>query len=76
MVAEAGVTVGYHSGDSGYGRYADDWGAGGEMEAFRFDPFRTLVTADRPALETLGALVIHKLWCDRAPLERAFERAP
>ena len=38
LVAEAGVTVGYHSGDSGYGRYADDWGAGGEMEAFRFDP--------------------------------------
>ena len=47
MVDEAGITVGYHSGDSGYGRYADDWGARGEMEAFRFDPFRTLVT-DRP----------------------------
>ena len=59
MADEAGITVGYHSGDSGYGRYADDWGSGGEMEAFRFDPFRTLVTADRPMLETLGALVIH-----------------
>jgi predicted TIM-barrel fold metal-dependent hydrolase len=59
MVAEAGITVGYHSGDSGYGRYADDWGAGGEMEAFRFDPFRTIVTADRPVMETLAALVIH-----------------
>jgi predicted TIM-barrel fold metal-dependent hydrolase len=59
MVGEAGATVGYHSGDAGYARYADDWGAGGEMEAFRFDPFRTLVTSDRPAMETLGALVIH-----------------
>jgi predicted TIM-barrel fold metal-dependent hydrolase len=59
LVAEAGITVGYHSGDSGYGRYADDWGAGGEMEAFRFDPFRGLVTADRPMLETMGALIIH-----------------
>ena len=66
MVDEAGITVGYHSGDSGYGRYADDWGAGGEMEAFRFDPFRTLVTSDRPAMETLGALVIHGVF-DRHP---------
>jgi predicted TIM-barrel fold metal-dependent hydrolase len=59
MVDEAGITVGYHSGDSGYGRYADDWGANGDMEAFRFDPFRSLVTTDRPMLETIGALVIH-----------------
>jgi predicted TIM-barrel fold metal-dependent hydrolase len=59
MVDEAGITVGYHSGDSGYGRYADDWGASGDMEAFRFDPFRSLVTTDRPMLETIGALVIH-----------------
>jgi predicted TIM-barrel fold metal-dependent hydrolase len=59
MVDEAGITVGYHSGDSGYGRYADDWGARGDMEAFRFDPFRSLVTTDRPMLETIGALVIH-----------------
>jgi predicted TIM-barrel fold metal-dependent hydrolase len=59
IACEADVTVGYHSGDSGYGRYADDWGAGGEMQAFRFDPFRSLVTTDRPMLETMGALVIH-----------------
>jgi predicted TIM-barrel fold metal-dependent hydrolase len=59
LIEEAGITVGYHSGDSGYGRYADDWGAGGEMEAFRYDPFRTLVMTDRPMLETLGAFIIH-----------------
>jgi predicted TIM-barrel fold metal-dependent hydrolase len=59
LIEEAGITVGYHSGDSGYGRYADDWGVGGEMEAFRYDPFRTLVMTDRPMLETLGAFIIH-----------------
>jgi predicted TIM-barrel fold metal-dependent hydrolase len=59
LIEEAGITVGYHSGDSGYGRYADDWGAGGEMEAFRYDPFRTLVMTDRPMLETIGAFIIH-----------------
>lgn len=57
--ADAGITVAYHSGDSGYGRYADDWGATGEFEAFRFDPFRSIIMSDRPILETMAALVIH-----------------
>ncbi|HEY8523662.1 MAG TPA: amidohydrolase family protein [Acidimicrobiales bacterium] len=59
LAEEAGITIGYHSGDSGYGRYADDWGAGAEMEAFRYDPFRTLLMTDRPATETIGAMIIH-----------------
>ncbi|MGH9185872.1 MAG: amidohydrolase family protein [Acidimicrobiales bacterium] len=59
LVEEAGVTVAYHSGDSGYGRYADDWGAGGEMEAFRFDPFRSVITGGRPIIDTMAALVVH-----------------
>ncbi|HLM63701.1 MAG TPA: amidohydrolase family protein [Acidimicrobiales bacterium] len=71
MVDEAGVTVGIHSGDSGYGRYADDWGAGGAMEAFRFDPFRSLVTADRPMLETMGALIIHGVFARHPDLRVA-----
>ena len=40
-LAEAGILAAYHSGDSGYGRYADEWGAGGDFQAFRNDPFRT-----------------------------------
>jgi len=59
MAEAAGITVAYHSGDSGYGRYADDWGSGGDMEAFRFDPFRSVVTGGRPIIDTMAALVIH-----------------
>ena len=38
-LAEAGILVAYHSGESGYDRYAADWGEIGEMEAFRHNPF-------------------------------------
>src|SRR5262249_54064009 len=34
-VNESGILVAYHSGDSGYNRYAEDWGSHGQMEAFR-----------------------------------------
>ncbi|HEY1740867.1 MAG TPA: amidohydrolase family protein [Acidimicrobiia bacterium] len=55
--AEAGITVSYHSGDAGYNRYAADWGAGGEMQAFRYDPLMGLLTGHRPIHDTIGALV-------------------
>lgn len=58
-LAEAGVTVAYHSGESGYYRYAADWGADGEMEAFRHDPFRAVTGADRPIYDTIAALICH-----------------
>ena len=44
-LAEAGITVAYHSGEAGYGRYAVDWGESAEFEAFRTHPF----TASSPA---------------------------
>jgi predicted TIM-barrel fold metal-dependent hydrolase len=56
-LAEAGVVVAYHSGDAGYGRYADDWGHGGSMEAFRHDPFKVLIGGYRPIHDTIGALI-------------------
>jgi predicted TIM-barrel fold metal-dependent hydrolase len=58
-VAEAGITVAFHSGDSGYGAYAEDWGASGEMEAFRQNPFKTITTSDRPIFDTMAALICH-----------------
>ncbi len=58
-VAEAGAVVGFHSGDAGYARYAADWGASEEFEAFRQDPFRTIVTDSRPIFDTMAALVCH-----------------
>ncbi len=66
VVNEAGVTVGIHSGDAGYGRYLSDWEPTGEFQAFRHAPFRMVVGADRPPYETMAALVCHGLF-DRFP---------
>ncbi len=58
-VHEAGVVVGIHSGDAGYGRYINDWEPFGEMEAFRYSPFRSIIASDRPPFETMAALICH-----------------
>ena len=57
--AEAGITVAYHSGESGYGRYAVDWGESAEMEAFRRSPLKSMLIADRPIADTMTALISH-----------------
>ena len=59
LLEEAGVTVAYHSGDSGYHAYAEAWGEPTEMEAFRLNPFKTLLTSDRPITDTIAALICH-----------------
>jgi len=61
-VNEAGVTVAFHGGDHGYGRYAEDWGEGGEFRAFKSTPLRALVMADRAPFDTFAALVCHGLF--------------
>ena len=58
-LAEAGILVAYHSGDAGYGRYADEWGGGGDFQAFRNDPFRNVTGGHRPIYDTIAALVCH-----------------
>ena len=58
-LAEAGILAAYHSGDSGYGRYADEWGGGGDFQAFRNDPFRQVTGGHRPIYDTIAALVCH-----------------
>jgi predicted TIM-barrel fold metal-dependent hydrolase len=58
-LAESGILVAYHSGDAGYGRYADEWGGGGDFQAFRNDPFRTVTSGHRPIYDTIAALVCH-----------------
>lgn len=65
-VNEAGVTVGIHSGDAGYGRYIDDWEDFGDFEAFRYTPLRSLLGSDRSPFETFGAFVCQGLF-DRFP---------
>jgi len=66
LINESGVTVGIHSGDAGYGRYINDWEPFGEFESFRYSPFRTVLSADRPPYETMAALVCHGVF-DRFP---------
>ncbi len=65
-VDEAGITVGIHSGDAGYGRYINDWEPFGEFESFRYSAFRSVLTADRAPYETMAALICHGVF-DRFP---------
>jgi predicted TIM-barrel fold metal-dependent hydrolase len=60
-VNEAGITITFHSGDSGYGRYAADWGEQEEMEAFGFSAFK-LALGVRSMYDTIAALVCHGLF--------------
>jgi predicted TIM-barrel fold metal-dependent hydrolase len=58
-VGEAGVAVAFHSGDSGYGRYAAAWENHGPMEAFRGFAFGQVTQAGRAIYDTLAALIVH-----------------
>ena len=65
-LAEAGVTVGIHSGDAGYRRYLRDWEDAGDFESFRQTPLSAVLQADRPPYETFAALVCQGVF-DRHP---------
>jgi predicted TIM-barrel fold metal-dependent hydrolase len=59
-VAEAGITVAFHAGDSGYGRYAAAWeDRSPRMEAFRGYAFGQVTQAGRAIYDTFAALIIH-----------------
>ena len=45
-VNEACATVVVHGGDSWYSNYLPDWGESATMEAFRQNPFRSLVSSN------------------------------
>ena len=65
-VNEAGVTVGIHSGDAGYGRYLADWEDTRAFEAFRSTPLSMILQSDRVPFDTYAALVAHGVF-DRHP---------
>jgi predicted TIM-barrel fold metal-dependent hydrolase len=65
-VHEAGVTVGIHSGDAGYGRIMSMWESTQEFEAFRFNPLQGVLTGDRVPFDTYAALICHGVF-DRFP---------
>jgi len=66
VLAEAGVTVAYHSGEAGYGRHVVDWGESAEFEAFRRTPLYGILTSDRAISDTIAALICHGVF-DRFP---------
>lgn len=55
-VNEAGITVAFHSGDSGYGHILEHWGLDAEFEAFRYNPLRTLLYQS-PIADALSSLI-------------------
>jgi len=55
-VNEAGITVAYHSGDSGYLKYSQAWGLGEEFRSFDFNPMRLCMSA-QPVHDLLAALI-------------------
>lgn len=57
LAAEAGVTIGYHSGDSGQSYITRRWGAPETHEAFGLSALYLLVCADRPIFETISVLL-------------------
>ncbi len=61
-VAEAGITVAFHGGDSGYGRYFADWGEGGDVESFKMSPWKSVVGGSRAPFDAMAALVCHGLF--------------
>jgi len=57
LAAEAGVTIGYHSGDSGQGYIPRHWGAPVTHEAFGLSALHLLLCTDRPIFETMCVLL-------------------
>ncbi len=69
-VNEAGITVAFHGGDSGYGRYFADWGEGGDVESFKGSAWKGVVAGNRAPFDAMAALVCHGLF-HRFPRIRA-----
>jgi predicted TIM-barrel fold metal-dependent hydrolase len=60
-VNEAGVTVAFHGGDSGYGRFVKEWEPSVQSRAFFATPLERLMTGSRSITDTMGALLCHRL---------------
>jgi predicted TIM-barrel fold metal-dependent hydrolase len=60
-VAEAGITVAFHGGDSGYGAHVAAWEPATEAKAFFATPLSRAITSNRAITETMLALLCHRL---------------
>lgn len=62
IVNDAGVTVVYHGGDSGYGEYMQDWGEGGTIQSFDSSPMRSVAMSHKAPFDLMAALISHRLF--------------
>ncbi len=71
MLAEAGVPVAFHLGDSGYLRYAAAWGMNENFEPFarKADPLEGVLVDDRAIYDTMASMIVHGVF-DRHPTLR------
>ncbi len=57
LASEAGITVAFHSGDSGYHQFNEFWGEGGNMKAFGTSLLGSALSAN-PISDTIASLII------------------
>jgi predicted TIM-barrel fold metal-dependent hydrolase len=60
-LAEAGIPVAFHLGDSGYLTYSAAWGGASEFEPFggRNDPLDQVLVDDRAIYDTMASMITH-----------------
>jgi predicted TIM-barrel fold metal-dependent hydrolase len=60
-VAEAGITVAFHGGDSGYARLVRAWEPQAQYRAFYATPLQRVLLGNSAITETMAALLCHRL---------------
>jgi predicted TIM-barrel fold metal-dependent hydrolase len=56
LVNDAGITICCHSGDAGYGFFQEQWGIGGEFEAFRQNTLGRVLSAE-PVADGIASFI-------------------
>jgi predicted TIM-barrel fold metal-dependent hydrolase len=71
MVAEAELLVAFHAADSGYSRFAAEWGEQTHFQGYKDSPLTEILSlhVERPIFDTLTVMVAHGLF-DRHPTLR------
>jgi predicted TIM-barrel fold metal-dependent hydrolase len=60
MLAEAGLPVAFHLGDSGYLTYSAAWGGASEFEPFgASDPLDAILVDDRAIHDSMASMIVH-----------------
>jgi predicted TIM-barrel fold metal-dependent hydrolase len=65
-VAEAGITVAFHGGDSGFARMVRVWEPEADYRAFFATPLQRVILGNRAITDTMAAAICHKVF-DRHP---------